>query len=129
MAKVATMARLPGEGGESLQDPLFWTCKIPLSDKSLSLGFFSSFKSGQPYGFQTFGGAAQQLVSKWEAEETCVNPEMVGNKDGEWNMAGKILRWPSTSMWGPVAADHYGRHLSLLLYWWRPVKPQSLFLA
>ena len=45
-------------------------------------------------------------MSKWEAEETCVNPEMVGNKDGEWNIAGKILRWPSTSMWGPVAADH-----------------------
>ena len=36
-----------------------------------------------------------------------MSTKMSGTKDWEWKVEGVPQRWPSTSMWGPVAAEHH----------------------
>lgn len=53
-----------------------------------------NYKACRPVGYNlTVGDPARR-----EAEETPRSPEMLGNKDGEWNVAGEILRCLCTSM-------------------------------
>ena len=94
---------------------------------SLPLGYFFGLEAGQLQGLQACRVQPNNWWVSQEAEETPMSTEMLGNKDEKWKVTGVTLRWPSTSMWGPVAADYHERRLSLTLCWWYPVSLRVSF--
>lgn len=83
------------------------------TDVFVAVSRLFNLEAGQLQGFQNCTVQPNDWGASQEAEEAT---EMSRSKDREWKVAGVILRWPSTSLLGPVAADYHERCLSLPLY-------------
>lgn len=78
----------------------------------------STWLFGPEAGFAGLRSAVQHLASQ-EAEETPTSAEMSGNEDRNGKLQGVTLTAsgrPLAHAWGPVAADHSRRCLSLPLH-------------